>query len=108
MWQEDMGHIYHRRWEQTYESSVFEYKRSATKGSLRFQAEQPEGTKLTFAVRSAARKSELASQPWRPLKSDAFRLDGSDRFLQYQALFVSDNGDRYPVLDRVEVQLEVY
>ncbi len=106
MWQEDMGHIYHRRWEQTYESSVFEYKRSATKGSLRFQAEQPEGTKLTFAVRSAAGKSELASQPWRPLKSDAFRLDASDRFLQYQALFVSDNGDRYPVLDRVEVQLD--
>ena len=104
MWQEDMGHIYHRRGQQTYESSVFEYQRPATQGSLSYQADLPPGTKLTFAVRSAARKSQLASRPWRPLTSDTFLLKSDHRFLQYRALFVSDNGDRYPVLNRVEVQ----
>ena len=28
-----------------------------------------------------------------------------NRLLQYRATFTSDNGDRYPVLDRVEIRL---
>jgi hypothetical protein len=35
----------------------------------------------------------------------AFGLRLEDRCLQYRAVFRSDNGDRYPVLDRVEIAL---
>ena len=105
MWQEDMGHIYHRRWQQTYESSIFEYHRPATRGSLEFVADQPVGTKLTFSGRFAAKKSEMPSRTWQPLSSGEFQLPASARFLQYRAVFASDNGDRYPVLERVQVSV---
>ena len=32
-------------------------------------------------------------------------IDAQNRCLQYQATLISDNGDRYPVLDRVAVEL---
>ena len=35
----------------------------------------------------------------------SFVLRPEDRCLQYRAVFHSDNGDRYPVLDRVEIAL---
>ena len=35
-----------------------------------------------------------------------FALDPVDRCLQYRAVFVSDNGDRYPILDRVEIRVQ--
>ena len=106
MWQEDMGHIYHRRWEQAYESSVFEYQQPASRGRLEFKAEQPAGTSLSFSVRSAAKKSALGSLPWQPLTAGSFELAEDARCVQYRALLESDNGDRYPVLARVEVILE--
>ncbi len=106
MWQQDMGHISHRRWEQKYESSVFAFSKPATKGKLSFRAELPTGTKLTFAVRSADKQSRLSDKPWQPVPSDRFELHSQDRFLQYSATFQSDNGDRYPVLDRVQIDLE--
>jgi len=106
MWHEDMGHIAHRRWEQVYESSVCKLKAPATRGTLAFTAEVPRGTRLVFSVRSASRQDELAARTWKPLKGKEFKLARGDRYLQYRALFVSDNGDRYPDLDRVTVELE--
>ena len=63
------------------------------------------GTKLTIAVRSAATEESLTEKPWHTVESGVFRLNTNDCCLQYRATFVSDNGDRYPVLDRVNVTL---
>ncbi len=105
MWLQDMGHIYDRAWRQRYDSSVFRWDRAVKRGKLTCKADMPKGTKLTFTVRSAPRESDLAKQTWRPIESGAFSLEPADRCLQYRAVFVSDNGDRYPVLDRVAIDL---
>lgn len=106
MWHGDMGHIAHRRWEQRYESSAFAFEESSEVGRFTFEADQPDGTTLSFVVRSAARTADLADQPWRDVSEGEFTLKPGDRVLQYAATFHSDNGDRYPVLHRVQVDLE--
>jgi len=105
MWNEDMGHIYTRKWEQTYISSIFHWKENAAGGKITFKADVPAGTKLAIAVRSAAAEESLAKKSWHTVESGVFRLNTNDCCLQYRATFVSDNGDRYPVLDRVNVTL---
>ena len=105
MWLQDMGHIYHRNWQQTYDSSVFTFPRPASAGKLTFKAQTPEGTRLTFSIRAAATKQQLPHKPWLPLTAAAFSLDPADRHLQYRATFTSNNGDRYPTLDRVTINL---
>jgi hypothetical protein len=99
---EDMGHIYDRSWIQTYESSVFQWTRKRGNGSLDFTADIPEGAHLKFEIRCSAGKKELAGENWvKTDNSGRFKVDPEDRFLQYKAVFISDNGDRYPVLDKV-------
>jgi hypothetical protein len=105
MWMQDMGHIYHRRWEQQYESSVFRWETAAAGGRVEFKADDREGTTLTFAVRAAGSEADLAKQPWQAVQSGRFSLKPTDRCMQYRAVFKSDNGDRYPVLDRVTIVL---
>jgi len=105
MWNEDMGHIYDRSYRQTYESSVFNWNDSASGGKLTYEAEIPEGTELQFEVRTAQSQEKLAAMPWRRVEADEFTLNGSDRCMQYRAIFVSDNGDRFPVLDMVTIKI---
>ena len=106
MWQEDMGHIANRKWQQTYESSVFKWDQPATGGKLKFKAKMPPGTGLKFAIRSAPKRPELERQAWREVCLGRFKLKPRDRLLQYRVKFKSDNGDRYPRLDRIEIELE--
>ena len=96
MYVQDMGHIYHRKFEQTYESSD---------GQIAWQAYEPEGTRLRFEVRTADNQNEIVQAKWRGLTSNRFTLQGTARYLQYRVTFQADNGDRYPVLDRVTVNL---
>ena len=105
MWNEDMGHIYHRKWEQTYVSSVFEWTGAVTKGRLAFRGKIPGKSKLVFSVRSADTVENLKSARFRDVIDGLFHLAKKDRALQYRATFISDNGDRYPVLDRVVITL---
>jgi hypothetical protein len=106
MWQQDMGHIYHRRWEQVYESSVYHLDGPARIGRLTHTADVPAGTGLTLQVRSAGIESQLGGFPWQSLAEDSFKLSDADRCVQYRAVLRSDNGDRYPVLDRVSITFE--
>lgn len=106
MWIQDVGHIHHRQWKQVYGSSVFAWDREVSAGRLTFRAEQPKGTGLSFQVRSSADSKGLADQAWRPLRDGVFDLNPGDRRLQYRAVLESGNGDLFPVLDRVEIQLE--
>ena len=106
LWRRDIGHIYDRKYRQTYDSSVFQWDHAVGSGQLRFKAELPKGTQLKFSVRSAASQPQLQRQPWRPARgSHRFSTAPTDRCLQYRAVFQSDNGDRYPVLDRVSIEL---
>lgn len=105
MWMADMGHIYDRKHRQCYESSIFEWGRPKRTGRLTCQAEIPDGTKLVFAIRSASAKDVISTQSWRAVSQDSFSLKPGDRCLQYQVTFKSDNGDRYPILDRVSIEL---
>ena len=99
----DMGHIYDRSWQLFYESSPFFFSPNAMKGQLNYEAEIPEGTELEFFVRAAVDEKTLEEIPWQPLESGKFTLKDSDRTLQYKAIFKSDNGDRYPILDKVTI-----
>ncbi len=108
----DVGNIYDRTYRQTYVSSVFEWEEQRTRATLSYRAEAPGESRLEFAVRAAASVAELVKRPWLELHEtnstsaqQTFRIGSRDRCMQYRAVFVSDNGDRYPALDRVEVTL---
>ena len=100
-----MGHIAHRRWEQTYESSVFIWNGTAGDATLEYQADSAEGTSLNFEVRSAATLEALQGSAWRPF-GGTVSVAENDRRLQYRVTLRSDNGDRYPVLKRVAISLD--
>jgi hypothetical protein len=104
MWIQDMGHIYDRKPIQRYESSVFEWQNSTANAKLSYDADIPEGARLEFSVRSAANKKALSNESWHPLKTNRIALQKSDRSIQYRATFTSDNGDRFPVLNRIMIE----
>jgi hypothetical protein len=99
----DMGHIRDRSWRQVYESSVFTWDRSVTRATIAVDADVPPGCALKIEVRSAARE-DIESAPWRRVEDGAINLGPPDRAMQYRATFVSENGDRFPVLSKVRVQ----
>jgi len=106
MYVEDMGHIYSRKYQQRYESSVFEWNQEGANGVLVCEAEKPEGTKLVFSVRSASDKESLENERWREVQREAdFILNPKDRFLQYQILLISANGDCYPIVKKVVIEI---
>jgi len=102
---QDMGHIAHRRWEQWCESSVFKWDSGATRARLMFEAATPAGADLAFEIRSAPDAETLRDQLWRDVADDSFAVDSGDRVLQYRTTFRSPNGDRFPTLRRVEIEL---
>jgi len=105
MYNSDMGHIYDRSWRQIYKSSIFSYEEKATKGSLSFAAAIPEGTQLKFVIRSGADKDNLKGNPWQSVEAGELKLKETDRCFQYKAIFISDNGDRFPTLDKVTIKI---
>jgi hypothetical protein len=106
MWDQDIGHIYHRRNEQVYESSIKNWDGGLTAGSLHYQADIPAKARLTLQIRSASAPSELPRRQWRAVNSDRFAVSREDRCLQYRAIFESDNGDSFPTLDKVSLSLD--
>ena len=101
----DVGHIYDRSWRQTYESSLFHWTGRRSGGRLTATAETPALSRLSFRIRSGADPSGLEKKAWRRVTGDRFPLESGDRVLQYQAVFESENGDSYPILDRVSIEL---
>ena len=111
MYRAEVGHIYDRSYRQSYTSRVFRWNDARRGGSLAVRAHTPGGSRLRWYVRSAPAEAELAGKQWIEAPSTGtpplrFGVSAQDRCLQYRAEFVSDNGDRYPVLDRVNVRLD--
>ena len=103
---EDMGHIYNRSWQQTYESSVFHLTKKRTMGNISFIADIPTGTQPVFEVRTSVIEKELSGKKWTKVSdSGNFEVKSLDKFLHYRAVFILDNSDRFPVLDKVVVEL---
>lgn len=106
IWAADVGHIYDRKFRHTFESRMFQWTEAARQGTLASKETAPAGSRLEFSVRSAASKADLAAAQWRPVVKGIFPVDIAHRAMQYCATLHSDNGDRYPVLDRVEISLK--
>jgi len=105
MWNKDMGHIYDRSWKQHYTSRVFEWRKMRDRVLLHEDALLIGASKLEAYVRSAPTKEALLEAPWEPFSGEN-AVDLKDRFLQYRYVFVSDNGDAYPILKSVAVTLQ--
>ena len=103
----DMGNVYNRGWTQKYESSVFHWNRNREGGILNFTGLVKDGSKLEFQIRSAKDSTKLCESEWVKINdSGQFELNVEDRVLQYKAVFISKNGDLYPILDEVKVTLQ--
>ena len=105
MWALDIGNVMDRSYRETFVSRTLEWDGEARRGRVRVEADVPRGGGLSIAVRAAAARKQLASRPWQAVQGRKFTLLPDERVLQYRATFSSDNGDRYPVLDRVEIKL---
>lgn len=106
MWAEDVGHIYHRRYRQAFESRVFSWNGKVTSGNLTGEATRPAGTRVVFFVRSAPEQEPLAKRTWSEVTNGSFVVQPSDRQMQYRVEIHSDNGDRFPVVDSVQIDLQ--
>jgi hypothetical protein len=102
----DVGNLADRSFRQTYISSVFSWQQRCSLARMQVTAQIPGQARLEFSWRAAATAEALAARPWATASGDSLPLQPADRCLQYRAVFVSDNGDRYPVLDRVEVRFD--
>ena len=105
MWDEDIGHIADRSFEQRYESSVLAWKGRTEEGTVEVAARIPDGAGLKCEVRSAPTEAALGEASWRPVEAGQFTTDSSDRFLQYKLTLTSRNGDAFSVVDRVAIHL---
>ncbi len=105
MWNEDIGHIADRKFEQRYESSTFAWRKPARGGMMEAAAIIPEGAGLRCEVKSARSRESLDGEPWRPVESGRFSLNPKDRYLCYRLVLISDNGERYPVVDKITIKV---
>jgi hypothetical protein len=105
MWNEDIGHIENRRYEESYESSVFVWNKEANGGTVEVAAEIPARAGLRCEVRSAAGREALEGKAWRRVEDGKFGLDPGDRCLQYRLVLTSANGDAYPVIDKITIKI---
>jgi hypothetical protein len=105
MWNEDIGHIAHRKYEQSYESSVFVWSTAENRGTVEIAAEIPERAGLRCEIRSAPKREDLEGKAWRRVEYGRFGLAPEDRSLQYRLVLTSANGDRYPVIDKITIKV---
>lgn len=110
IYSDDLGAQYNRSFEKEYLSSVFEWEEPLQKGSIDVKAKTEGSTRLQVSVRTAGSAESLEAKSWKSLDSNlktSFEVSPQDRYMQYRLIFISDNGDRYPEVDRVKLSLSV-
>ena len=105
-WVQDIGNIYTRRNEENFTSRVFTWKDASRGGKLAVDAATSNGSRVGLQVRSATDEAALASAPWRKVSGDSFDLAAGDHAFQYRLDLISANGDAYPVVRKIDVQLK--
>jgi hypothetical protein len=106
IWPEDIGNIYNRRYEENFTSRAFTWAQPYRDGRLKIDARASFGARVRRHVRTAASESALASAPWREVPAESFTLSPIDRALQYRLDLISANGDAYPIVRKVDLQLK--
>lgn len=102
-WVQDIGNIYHRRYEEDFASRVFRWTESRRGGRLTVDAATPFGSRIGLHVRSAADEAALSAAPWRKVSGNTFELSARDHALQYRLDLLSANGDAYPLVRKVDL-----
>lgn len=106
IWNYDMGNIYNRKWEEHYESEIFNLSAGKTRGTLRYEADIPKGTKISVWGRSAETKEKLTQAEWIEIQNNTFALEAQNRNFQYNIKLISDNGDRYPIVKKITLDIK--
>ncbi len=109
----DVGHIYHRRLEWIYTSSVHDTGGRPDYKSLSWKADTPHGTGVKIQLRSAATRKRLEHARWRgPDGRDSWytrsgepipHIHDGHRWVQYRVMLTTPNGGPSPVLTSVTV-----
>lgn len=102
---QDVGNIMDRSFRESYASPTLTWNRRARRGTIAATADYPEGTQLTFEVRSATGSEALESAAWKTVNDGQFAVAASDRAIQYRVQFHSPNGDRFPTVDSISIRL---
>jgi hypothetical protein len=105
MWNYDMGNIYTRKSEQTYTSAPINWTKNNTHGKITDEAVIPTNTSLIVAVRSAITEDSICKKDWKTVDTNNFTVGVDDRYMQYKLILSSGNGDRYPVVSDITVDL---
>lgn len=108
----DAGNIYDRKFATGFQSKIFDAGSTVQISKLGWTAEEKFNSKLKFQIRAANSKEELLSKPWSgPQGSKTYyetpqtTVSGPQgRYLQYRALFTSEDGSNYPELSEVVVE----
>jgi hypothetical protein len=110
----DIGHIKDRSFVYKYTSSIFETgKKSAV--DIAWTGETPQHATIKLQLRSALTKTELAAAPWLGAQGEGSTFDNPagnkitlppGGYLQYRAVFETDNGAYSAVLKEVKITLE--
>ncbi|MBI4578592.1 MAG: hypothetical protein HY718_02760, partial [Planctomycetes bacterium] len=111
----DAGHIYHRRFEIAWTSSIHETATPVGVAAIRWSAETPLGSRIRFQVRVGVDRDRLEEAAWTGPTGPASFFDAPDRLaaalgngrcVQYRAWFMSRDGSNYPLLRDVALELE--
>ena len=107
----DIGHIKDRKFQYSYESSTHYIKKKPKQ--ISWKAHLPPGTSLKFQLKSAKTREKLANADWfgpegpssyyTELNGDIKNLK-KESWIQYRAVFLSDNGANGPILESVEIR----
>lgn len=106
MWVQDIGHIAHRRHEETFISRAHLWDREVRTARITVDADLPHQSRVAVQVRSAADAAGLGTAPWRDLVDGRIDLGSEARALHYRLVLFSANGDAYPRVRRVDVHLD--
>jgi hypothetical protein len=110
----DAGHLYHRRFEYYYTSSVCEASDMTLVSGLSWRADTPFGSRIRLQVRASATRDTMSAAPWMGAGGETTYFDApghtdspvSGRYFQYRAQFTSRDGSNYPILREVSVNFE--
>ncbi len=78
----------------------------ASQVQVRVTARLATGSRVEMFVRSAAEQDRLATAKWSKISMEKSALAASDRAAQYRLVMHADNGDRYPTIERVEIEFQ--
>jgi hypothetical protein len=114
----DLGHVYHRRGEWIYVSSVHKLDTSCRISTILWQGSTPDNTSIVLQFRLAESAKKLADEPWQgPQGLDSWFeqptanvsgsvQESSGQFVQYRVRLQSPSLASYPSLDRVELRFQ--